>query len=413
MWPEPEASAASVRTVQLLELLQSHGHEVWLVSDHDHPIQQEWAQNNLAQCLQLPINRQESFDRIQQIGEIELFIYDRFICEEKWSWGVSERFPNAKHILDTQDLHSLRRLREKALPQGFQPKPNEEISLFSSVDFQREIASILRSDLSLVVSAFEQNLLNKHPLAQADALRVAYQPFFSAMEGSEPTPKHERRHFLSLGNFRHAPNWDAVQYLVHDLWPKFLKISQSDELRVVGAYPRDLGLSEVTLKQQRIKLLGQLTHEELKRELWGARGLVAPLRFGAGIKGKVLDAIVCETPIIGSAFAWEGIYNESAIIPSAIGFLCLSEDEFLKAMISVQQDSKGASERAKVAKSWYKSWKIKSSYDALIPLVHEERNSDLRGALQGILKHEFLGRQKYFSKWIEGKEKWLKSENGK
>src|SRR5690606_12663340 len=77
---------------------------------------------------------------------------DRFVSEEQFGWRVSQECPNAVQILDTEDLHFLRSAREKAF------KKKEEINLYNETTI-REIASILRCDLSLIISEFEMNLL--------------------------------------------------------------------------------------------------------------------------------------------------------------------------------------------------------------------------------------------------------------
>ena len=135
-----------------------------------------------------------------------IVLFDRFMVEEQFGWRVSESCPNALKLLDTEDLHCLRQARQLAV------KENREFTyeyLFSDVA-KREIASILRCDLSLMVSEFEMELLQKQFKISKDLL--FYLPIF-AERLNEILSFAERNDFVFIGNFLHEPNWDCVKYL--------------------------------------------------------------------------------------------------------------------------------------------------------------------------------------------------------
>src|SRR5690606_11573201 len=133
-----------------------------------------------------------------------IVVYDRFVSEEQFGWRVTQECPNAVQILDTEDLHFLRAAREKAY------KKQEEIDFYNEIT-TREIASILRSDLSLMISEFEMDLLQNEFKITPSLLH--YLPFlqdFVETNSEEFKSFEKRKDFIFIGNFLHEPNWQTV-----------------------------------------------------------------------------------------------------------------------------------------------------------------------------------------------------------
>src|SRR5690606_13859371 len=148
-----------------------------------------------------------SFDEFIKKLNPEIVIFDRYITEEQFGWRVSENCPCALKILDTEDLHFLRKAREEAIKNG---QPVSEANLFSETA-KRELASILRCDLSLIISEYEMELLQNRFKIASEILY--YLPFLVAAV-SESTPTfEERQNFLAIGNLLHTPNVDSVLQL--------------------------------------------------------------------------------------------------------------------------------------------------------------------------------------------------------
>src|SRR5690606_18543561 len=101
---------------------------------------------NTVKEIPIQLNHSSFHEFLKKINP-NIVVYDRFVSEEQFSWRVTQECPNAVQILDTEDLHFLRAAREKAY------KKQEEIDLYNEIT-TREIASILRSDLSLMISEF-------------------------------------------------------------------------------------------------------------------------------------------------------------------------------------------------------------------------------------------------------------------
>src|SRR5699024_7195355 len=98
--------------------------------------------------------------------------FDRFITEEQFGWRVAEQCPQTLRILDTEDLHCLRRARKKAINEERSFAPED---LLNEETAKREIASIFRCDLSLVISEYELKLLQD--LFKIDKTLLHYLPF--------------------------------------------------------------------------------------------------------------------------------------------------------------------------------------------------------------------------------------------
>jgi len=90
----------------------------------------------------------------------------------------------------------------------------------------------------------------------------------------------ERRHFVSIGNFLHEPNWDAVQHLKKDIWPLIRKQLPEAELHIYGAYPSQK-VFELHNEKEGFIIKGRA--QDANQVIGNARLLLAPIRFGAGL----------------------------------------------------------------------------------------------------------------------------------
>src|SRR5680860_645392 len=175
-----------------------------------------------------------SFDDFIQNLQPEIVVFDRFMMEEQFGWRVSNICPDALKILDTEDLHFLRNFRESA----FKNKNLQPALLKESELAKREIASIYRCDLSLIISESEMELLEEQFHIPQNLL--LYLPFLLNPITTETLMQlpgfEDRQHFISIGNFRHPPNVDAVFYLKQEIWPFIQKQLPKAQMHIYGAY---------------------------------------------------------------------------------------------------------------------------------------------------------------------------------
>jgi len=318
--------------------------------------------------------------------------------EEQFGWRVEQACPSALKILDTEDLQCLRNARHQA------HKANRELTqtdLFSDLA-KREIAAILRCDLSLIISSFEMKLLVDR--FKVDASLLHYLPFMVDLdELVETTPSFEQRqHFISIGNFRHAPNWDAVLYL-QTLWPMIRKQLPKAELHIYGAYPPP---KATALHNAKTGFLIKGWAADAYEVMQQSRLCLAPLRFGAGIKGKLLDAMLMQTPSITTSIGSEGMIDDEAWP----GVVVDSADDFVTAAVSLYKDEAqwllSQQQAQPLLKSRYDGQQLAEQLISKITKVEQSLDDHRLNNFSGaMLKHHTMASTKYMSQWIAEKNK--------
>ena len=243
-----------------------------------------------------------SFDHFLKDLDPEVVLFDRFMMEEQFGWRVTDVCPGALKILDTEDLHFLRKIRETSFKKGI----SEEELLHSSEAAKREVASIYRCDLSLIISKAEMNLLQE--TFKIDPGLLVYLPFLYEKIREDERFRlpsfSERAHFISIGNFLHEPNWNAVLFLKEKIWPQLKEKVPNAEMHIYGAYPSE---KVFNLHNSLERFLVKGRAESVETVMQYARVCLAPLQFGAGLKGKFFDAMRSGTPCVTTAIGAEGI----------------------------------------------------------------------------------------------------------
>ena len=221
VWPEPDSSAAGSHMMSVLRLFKRQGWQV----EFSTPAQSTEHMVDLtsegigSQSINLNC---DSFDEYISDYQPDMVLFDRFMMEEQFSWRVDKECPNAVKLLETVDLHCLRDARNTALKNNINPYDLNNLE-FNTDTAVREVASILRSDLSLMISEVEVEILKNQ--YNVDESLLLYLPFMyqslDEKECKEKWPSYsDREHFVTIGNFRHAPNWDSVLYLKNTIWPR-------------------------------------------------------------------------------------------------------------------------------------------------------------------------------------------------
>lgn len=340
----------------------------------------------------------DSFDDYVSRLMPDLVMFDRFMMEEQFGWRIDKHCPNALKVLDTEDLQCLRQARHQAHKSGRELLPAD---LHSDLA-KREIAAILRCDLSLIISSYEMNLLVEH--FKVDPSLLHHLPFMvEQAEGPEQTlPFEQRQHFLTIGNFRHAPNWDAVLYL-QQLWPKIRKQLPEAELHIYGSYPPP---KATALHNPKIGFHIKGWAEDAWHVMGLARICLAPLRFGAGMKGKLLDAMICQTPSVTSSVGAEGMTQGDAW-PGAIAD---EMEEFVQAAVALYQNesawSQAQQQGNKLLCAYYQAELL--GPDLITRLEQLEQNLEqyrLNNFTGAMLKHHTMASTKYMSQWIAAKNR--------
>ena len=159
VWPEPDSSAAGVRQMHWIELLLQDFERVSLISPAKPKQEQDWGRVQIperVEFLPIPLNDWSLIERLKEWNP-ELVLFDRFILEEQYGAMVYEALPHALVLMETQDLHFVRRARERVRESGIPESPD----FYKTETALRETASLERVDYSFVVSSYEERLLRE------------------------------------------------------------------------------------------------------------------------------------------------------------------------------------------------------------------------------------------------------------
>lgn len=401
VWVEPNSSAAGNRMLQLIELFLLQNYTVVFAS----PAQKSDKKLDLISIgvreVGIELNN-DSFDEFVKKLDPQIVMFDRFMMEEQFGWRVAENCPNALRILDTEDLHCLRKVREEAI------KKQEDFAiekLLNSDIAKREIAAILRCDVSLIISTFEMDLLET--VFKIDKKILHHIPFLLDRIEKEDIEKwkpfQERNHFTIIGNFLHAPNVDAVLLLKKSIWKAIRKQLPKAELHVYGAYATQQIL-QLHNEKDGFLVKGYTTNPlDIVNNI---RVVLAPLRFGAGIKGKLTEAMICGAPSVTTSIGAEGMHADNPWN----GFVEDDFDAYAKKAITLYSDEKIWDEAQKngvqIINQIYDKELLKIKFDKkineLIDTLETHRTHNFMGSL---LQHHTLQSTKYLSKWISEKNK--------
>lgn len=214
------------------------------------------------------------------------------------------------------DLHFLREKREYELTQ------NKELVNDYQKTMNDEFSIMRKSDIVYYPSFVEVEEIKKHDtLINVKAIQ-AY--MYDDIVYSQYILKN-RKDLLFVGGFGHKPNVDAILWFTKEVFPKILKNNPEIKLNIVGSNPtQDIK----DLKSENINVVGYVSDEELEKYYLETRMVVVPLRYGAGIKGKVVEAMTKGVPIITTSVGVEGLENIENMF-----FICDNAHDFANSVI--------------------------------------------------------------------------------
>lgn len=394
VWPEPNSTAAGSRMLQLIALFQKQDYEItFLCSAMPSDFSFDLSTISVkTQAIQL---NDSSFDTLIKELNPNVVLFDRFMIEEQYGWRVIEHCPNALRILDTEDLHFLRKAREIAF------KQNRELVFedYISDVFKREIASMYRCDLTLLISEYEMQLATES--FKIDASILYYLPFLSEEININVPKFEERNHFISIGNFLHEPNWQTVLQLKKQ-WKSIKKQLPEAELNVYGAYVSEKAKQ---LHNEKEGFLIKGRAESVADVYAKVKVLLAPIPYGAGLKGKLFEAMQLGLPSVTTKMGAEGMNGNL----EWNGFIS-DENDFVEKAIELYTN-KSIWETAQkngyeIIEKRFKKELFASDFmnriEELKLDLKTHRNQNFFGQ---ILQHQSLQSTKYMSKWIEAKNK--------
>ncbi len=394
VWPEPTSSAAGWRIRELVRAFRSRGWEVAVgATSATTPFRQ--ALEDLGCQTQSIQPNDPAFDTWIEGFQPDCVIFDRFMLEEQFGWRVKAKVPAAARVLEAIDLHSLRRARTQ-LAAKHPGKVFSGTQGWEGADLSRELASILRCDQTWLLSFREAELLTDLGIP-ASKLRV-HQLAVSLPESHLPVEK--KQGFVTIGNFRHPPNHDAVAWLRKDLWPSIRKkLGSTAVMHVYGSYaPREaMAWDDPTLG---FRMMGWA--EDAQAAINRHAILLAPLRSGAGVKGKVLEAWSVGTAVATTTVGAEGL--------EPIGVVEDDPQAWIESVVALYENLERRTQLAALGRARIRqAHDTQTLADALVGDVEKltsEALNRLRTAdpLGEMLWHQTLRSTEYFSRWIESKK---------
>ena len=223
--------------------------------------------------------------------DFDLFILSRVTTGGEFFNDVKDVYPEKPIIFDTVDIHHLRLQREAELNGSAETK--EDADRLKRL----ELATISNADATIVVSDYEvEYLRNEIGPFPSVVIPLIYEPY-TRINGFD-----ERTDIAFIGGYRHPPNIDAVRHLVDDIWPIVREMGIDARLHIIGSH---MPVSFQDYAAPDINIVGFVP--DLDRYLETIRITVAPLRYGAGVKGKVGNSLRLGVPVVCTPVAAEGM----------------------------------------------------------------------------------------------------------
>jgi len=286
--PKPDADSGNVRMFAILEFL-SKNYLVVFVPLHKHGNDAEYEKRlgnlGVETIWIVDFDKRyagENFDYVMLCyPHIAYYVYPTF----------KRLFPRAKIIFDTVDVHFVRLEREYEL--------TGDKFFAKDAGRYKQIETQLAKDCDQVWCVTETDKTHLQTVAPHAKIEVV--PNIHTL-GARGKSFAERRDLLFIGNFRHRPNVDAVYYFLDKIFPLLTKEIPDARFRIVGsnAPPEIFALNSETVLVE-----GFVPNVEPLFE--SCRVFVAPLRYGAGMKGKIGQALSFGLPAVTTTIGSEGM----------------------------------------------------------------------------------------------------------
>lgn len=300
---KPDADSGSLRLRYLLALLRESHRSVELVLLQERglsPVGRQLLERlDVAWCIAADQREAErSLSAGRGRGDQTLVIISRPQAAARWMAPIRRLLPAARLLYDTVDLHYVRLFRQAKLT-------GDARLLRHALEHKRvELQACAAADVTLVVSEAERDTLAAEGV---DSVAVVSNVHEIIDPRSGPAIGHAGRSgLLFIGGFLHQPNVDAAQYLGREVYPAIRRRCPGVALNIVGGHPPP----EVRALAQRdhgggLWVTGQVA--DVQPLFDTSLASIAPLRYGAGVKGKVSRSLSSGLPVVASTVAVEGM----------------------------------------------------------------------------------------------------------
>ena len=290
----PDHDAGSVRMMAMLEIMTSLRCKVTFVADnleHRQPYVSQLQQGGI-EVLHHPFVRSITDLLSKRGSEFDVIVISRHYIAVKHIDAVRAFAPKALVVFDTVDLHFLRSERQAEL------EGNALARASARAKRDEELTLIRKADVTLVVSTFEQSLLAE---LAPDARVLVLSLIHDLHPPGEPFA--ERKGLVFIGGFQHPPNTDAVMWYAEEVMPHVRRLLPSVTTYIVGS---KVPPSIRALAADDFVVTGYVP--DVTSYFTGCRVSISPLRYGAGVKGKINQAMSFGLPVVATTPSIEGMF---------------------------------------------------------------------------------------------------------
>jgi len=294
--PSPDRDAGSARMFMMLMALTKWSHVVFVPFNRPQGIEYEEA------LWKAGIETADAVDYRRLLGKsnVAAVVLSRPTVAEAMIGRIRRAGKNVAVVFDMVDAYFIRLERESRI------SGDAQMARESERYYKLETRLARESDLVWCNSADDKRVM----AAEVPGKQIEVIPTIHVLHDSGK-PFAERRHLLFIGNMAHRPNADAVHYFMRDIYPRIETALPDAKVFIVG----DNATEEIRgVASERVRVTGYLP--DIAPLLQGSRVFVAPLRFGAGVKGKVGEAMSYALPVVTTSIGAEGfgLVNESSAL---------------------------------------------------------------------------------------------------
>jgi len=327
LYPRPDLDSGSLDHVNFARIFQRLGYEVHYLSllefgkDHDD---RSGHYRALMESMGVRCITSQDYAYFEEyyfdVGDsVEVCFVSRVHFGAIQMESLRQLCPAARIVFNTVDLHFVREERQGAL------RNDPALIMRARQTREMEVNFALQADATIVVSSSEKTILDD----LAPEANTHVMPLIRQFEKPRDTTFAKRRDIAFIGGFNHQPNVDAIDHFLADIWPLVRQRRPDIGFRVVGA---NMPPEWNRRKEKGVTFVGFV--EDMEDELAGLRMTVAPLRYGAGAKGKLVSSLAAGVPAVVSGIASEGmglVAGESVLVAD-------TPDDFADAIIRLYDD---------------------------------------------------------------------------
>jgi len=275
-------------------------------------------------------------------NSIDFFFLSRYTISNKYI-NVIKTYTNAKVVYYGHDLHYLREDREK----NFSDRLSKKQYLESKI---AEIAFLHKVDIACYPSFVEKEILHK----EIKNLQIEVIPPYIFDNYNPPIIDFSSRNdILFVGGFAHTPNNDGIKWFVNSIFPRVDSSINDIKLFIIGSSP---GADVLDLQSPRIIIKSNVSTEELKEIYSKIRMTIIPLRFGAGIKGKLIETMYYGVPTVSTSIGTEGLRNIDTLIAGKD-----TPEEFAMELVSLYTNEEALKEKSQKYIDYVKDYTSKEN----------------------------------------------------